>query len=203
MRLGRDLDIPLVATNDCHYLKADDAAAHDVLLCIQTGKSLSDPKRFAFSTPDFYVKSPREMAERFRDIAGAVEHTLAIAERCHLDIPLGETHLPRYQIPDGYTLDSYLETMVFERLRQRLQLAERRGRRLTPEQMRTYEERATHELKVIQQMGYSGYFLIVWDFIDYAKRQGIPVGPGRGSAAGSVVAYALGITELDPLQYRS
>ena len=201
MRLGRDLSIPLVATNDCHYLKAEDAAAHDVLLCIQTGKSLSDPKRFAFSTPDFYVKSPQEMAERFRDIPGAVEQTLAIAERCHLEIPLGETHLPRYQVPDGYTLDSYLEAIVFERLHQRLKLAERRGQRLTPERMRMYEERATHELRVIQQMGYPGYFLIVWDFIDYAKRQGIPVGPGRGSAAGSLVAYALGITELDPLQY--
>jgi len=201
MRLGRDLNIPLVATNDCHYLNAEDAAAHDVLLCIQTGKSLSDPKRFAFSTPDFYVKSPQEMAERFRDIPGAVGQTLAIAERCHLEIPLGETHLPRYQVPDSYTLDSYLEAIVFERLQQRLKLAERRGQRLTPERMRIYEERATHELGVIQQMGYPGYFLIVWDFIDYAKRQGIPVGPGRGSAAGSLVAYALGITELDPLQY--
>ncbi len=201
MRLGRDLDIPLVATNDCHYLKAEDAEAHDVLLCIQTGKSLSDPKRFAFSTPDFYFKSPQEMAERFRDIPGAVERTIAISEMCDLDIPLGETHLPRYQVPEGYTLDSYLETTVYERLRQRLKLAERRGQRLTPELIRAYEQRAAHELQVIQQMGYSGYFLIVWDFIDYAKRQGIPVGPGRGSAAGSVVAYALGITELDPLQY--
>lgn len=201
MRLSHDLSIPLVATNDCHYLNAEDAAAHDVLLCIQTGKSLSDPKRFAFSTPDFYVKSPQEMAERFRDIPAAVEQTLAIAQRCHLEIPLGETHLPRYQVPDGYTLDSYLEAIVFERLQQRLKLAERRGQRLTPEHMRLYEERATHELRVIQQMGYPGYFLIVWDFIDYAKRQGIPVGPGRGSAAGSLVAYALGITELDPLQY--
>jgi DNA polymerase-3 subunit alpha len=201
MRLSRDLSIPLVATNDCHYLKAEDAAAHEVLLCIQTGKALSDPKRFAFSTPDFYVKSPQEMAERFRDLSGAVEQTLAIAESCNLTIPLGETHLPRYQVPVGNTLDSYLETLVFERLHQRLQLAERRGQRLTPERMRVYEQRATHELKVIQQMGYPGYFLIVWDFIDYAKRQGIPVGPGRGSAAGSLVAYALGITELDPLQY--
>jgi DNA polymerase III subunit alpha len=201
MRLGRDLDIPLVATNDCHYLKVADAEAHDVLLCIQTGKSLSDPKRFAFSTPDFYFKSPQEMAERFRDIPGAVERTIAISEMCDLDIPLGETHLPRYQVPAGYTLDSYLETTVYERLRQRLKLAERRGQRLTPELIRAYEQRAAHELQVIQQMGYSGYFLIVWDFIDYAKRQGIPVGPGRGSAAGSVVAYALGITELDPLQY--
>jgi DNA polymerase-3 subunit alpha len=201
MRLGRDLSIPLVATNDCHYLKAEDAEAHEVLLCIQTGKSLSDPKRFAFSTPDFYFKSPPEMAERFRDISGAVEHTLAIAERCNLKIPLGETHLPRYQVPSGDTLDSYLETLVVERLQQRLKLAERRGQRLTSELMCLYEQRAAHELKVIQQMGYSGYFLIVWDFIDYAKRRGIPVGPGRGSAAGSLVAYALGITELDPLQY--
>jgi DNA polymerase III subunit alpha len=201
VRLGRDLNIPLVATNDCHYLKAEDAAAHEVLLCIQTGKSLNDPKRFAFSTPDFYFKSPQEMAERFRDIPGAVEQTLAIGERCNIEIPLGETHLPRYQVPDGYTLDSYLEATVRERLQQRLKLAERRGQRLTPELLRTYEQRAAHELRVIQQMGYSGYFLIVWDFIDYAKRQGIPVGPGRGSAAGSLVAYALGITELDPLQY--
>jgi DNA polymerase-3 subunit alpha len=201
LRLGRDLNIPLVATNDCHYLKAEDAAAHDVLLCIQTGKSLSDPKRFAFSTPDFYFKSPQEMAERFRDIPGVVEHTVAIGEMCNLEIPLGETHLPRYQVPDGYTLDSYLEATVHERLQQRLKLAERRGRRLAPEALRAYEQRAALELGVIRQMGYSGYFLIVWDFIDYAKRQGIPVGPGRGSAAGSLVAYALGITELDPLQY--
>ncbi len=201
MRLSRDLHIPLVATNDCHYLQATDAEAHEVLLCIQTGKSLSDPKRFAFSTPDFYFKSAPEMATRFRDIPGAVEQTLAIAESCNLEIPLGETHLPRYQVPSGYTLDSYLEATVFERLHQRLNLAERCGRRLTPELSGRYEQRAAHELHVIQQMGYSGYFLIVWDFIDYAKRQGIPVGPGRGSAAGSLVAYALGITELDPLQY--
>jgi DNA polymerase III subunit alpha len=200
-RLGRDLDIPLVATNDCHYLRAADAAAHDVLLCIQTGKTLSDPKRFAFSSPDFYFKSPQEMAERFRDIPGAVEQTLAIAESCHLEIPLGQTHLPRYQVPSGYTLDSYLETLVYERLRQRLQAMEQRGQRLAPDLIRAYEQRAAHELAVIQQMGYSGYFLIVWDFIDYAKSQGIPVGPGRGSAAGSVVAYALSITELDPLRY--
>ncbi|HSF30043.1 MAG TPA: DNA polymerase III subunit alpha [Candidatus Tectomicrobia bacterium] len=201
MRLSRDLHIPLVATNDCHYLQAADAEAHEVLLCIQTGKSLSDPKRFAFSTPDFYFKSAPEMATRFHDIPGAVEQTLAIAESCNLEIPLGETHLPRYQVPSGYTLDSYLEATVFERLQQRLNLAERRGRRLPPELSGRYEQRAAHELHVIQQMGYSGYFLIVWDFIDYAKRQGIPVGPGRGSAAGSLVAYALGITELDPLQY--
>ncbi|HEX9872203.1 MAG TPA: DNA polymerase III subunit alpha, partial [Candidatus Tectomicrobia bacterium] len=177
IRLGRDLSIPLVATNDCHYLKALDAEAHAVLLCIQTGKSLNDPKRFAFSTPDFYFKSPQEMAERFRDLSGAVEQTLAIAESCNLKIPLGETHLPRYQVPSGDTLDSYLETLVYERLQQRLKLAERRGQHLAPERMRVYEQRAAHELKVIQQMGYSGYFLIVWDFIDYAKRQGIPVGP--------------------------
>jgi DNA polymerase-3 subunit alpha len=201
LRLGRELQIPLVATNDCHYLRAEDAGPHEVLLCIQTGKTLNDPKRFAFATPDFYFKSPREMAERFRDIPGAVEQTLAIAEMCQLDIPLGETHLPRYQVPPGYTLDSYLETLVYDKLRQRLQTLERRGQRLTPEMIRRYEERAAHELNVIQQMGYSGYFLIVWDFIDYAKRQGIPVGPGRGSAAGSLVAYALGITELDPLRY--
>jgi DNA polymerase III subunit alpha len=201
MRLSRDLHIPLVATNDCHYLHAEDAEAHEVLLCIQTGKSLSDPKRFAFSTPDFYFKSPQEMATRFRDLPGAVEQTLAIAEHCNLEIPLGETHLPSYQVPSHYTLDSYLEATVLERLHQRLKLAERRGRRLTPELIGTYEQRAAHELHVIQQMGYSGYFLIVWDFIDYAKSQGIPVGPGRGSAAGSLVAYALGITELDPLQY--
>ena len=200
-RLSRDLDIPLVATNDCHYLRAGDAGAHDVLLCIQTGKTLSDPKRFAFSSPDFYFKSPQEMAERFRDIPGAVEQTLAIAERCHLEIPLGQTHLPRYQVPSGYTLDSYLESLVDERLRQRLRTMERHGQRLTPDRIRAYEQRAAHELTVIQQMGYSGYFLIVWDFIDYAKSHGVPVGPGRGSAAGSLVAYALGITELDPLRY--
>jgi DNA polymerase III subunit alpha len=200
-RLSRDLDIPLVATNDCHYLRAGDAGAHDVLLCIQTGKTLSDPKRFAFSSPDFYFKSPQEMAERFRDIPGAVEQTLAIAERCHLEIPLGQTHLPRYQVPSGYTLDSYLETLVYERLRQRLQTMEHHGQRLTPDRIRVYEQRAAHELTVIQHMGYSGYFLIVWDFIDYAKSHGVPVGPGRGSAAGSLVAYALGITELDPLRY--
>jgi DNA polymerase-3 subunit alpha len=202
LRLGRDLDLPLVATNDCHYLRAEDAEPHEILLCIQTGKALNDPKRFAFSTRDFYFKSPRDMAERFRDLPGAVEHTMAIAERCNLQIPLGETHLPRYQVPAGYTLDSYLETLVYDKLRQRLQTMERRGQHPAPQSLHTYEQRAAHELHVIQQMGYSGYFLIVWDFIDYAKRQGIPVGPGRGSAAGSVVAYALGITELDPLRYQ-
>ena len=178
MRPGRDLRFrwwrPTIVITF-----AEDAAAHDVLLCIQTGKSLSDPKRFAFSTPDFYVKSPQEMAERFRDITGAVEQTLAIAERCHLEIPLAKPIFPAIKCLTA-TPDSYLEAIVFERLHQRLKLAERRGQRLTPERMRMYEERATHELRVIKQMGYPGYFLIVWDFIDYAKRQGIPVGPGRG-----------------------
>jgi len=201
MRLSRELQVPLVVTNDCHYLGAEDAQAHDVLLCIQTGKTVTDPKRLAFSSHDFYFKSPQEMLERFKDLPGALEQTLAIAERCHLEIPLGETHLPRYQVPQGYTLDSYLETLVDEGLRRRLQTQERRGQRFTPDSLQAYQQRAALELKVIQQMGYSGYFLIVWDFIDYAKRQGIPVGPGRGSAAGSVVAYALGITELDPLRY--
>ncbi len=201
LRLSRDLHIPLVATNDCHYLRAADAPAHDVLLCIQTGKTLSDPKRLSFSSDDFYFKSPQEMADRFRDLPGALEQTLAIAERCNLEIPLGETHLPRYQVPVGYTLDSYLETLVAEGLEHRLQSMERRGQRLTPEVVQSYRQRADFELRVIQQMGYSGYFLIVWDFIDYAKRQGIPVGPGRGSAAGSLVAYTLGIADLDPLRY--
>jgi DNA polymerase-3 subunit alpha len=200
-RLSSDLDVPLVVTNDCHYLGAEDAQAHDVLLCIQTGKTVNDPKRLAFSTHDFYFKSPQEMVARFKDLPGALEQTLAIAERCNLEIPLGESHLPRYQVPESYTLDSYLEHLVEGGLQRRLQQQERAGQRLTSDRLQVYRQRADLELRVIQQMGYSGYFLIVWDFIDYAKRQGIPVGPGRGSAAGSLVAYTLGITELDPLRY--
>jgi DNA polymerase-3 subunit alpha len=200
-RLSSDLGVPLVVTNDCHYLGAEDAQAHDVLLCIQTGKTVNDPKRLAFSTHDFYFKSPQEMVARFKDLPGALEQTLAIAERCNLEIPLGESHLPRYQVPESYTLDSYLEHLVEGGLQRRLQQQERAGQRLTSDRLQVYRQRADLELRVIQQMGYSGYFLIVWDFIDYAKRQGIPVGPGRGSAAGSLVAYTLGITELDPLRY--
>ena len=191
VELSRDLHIGLVATNDCHYLRREDSKAHDVLLCIQTGKTLNDTDRMKFSSDAFYFKSPEEMKEAFKDIPEAIANTKKIAERCNLDFKFGVFHLPKYNVPKGYDLNSYLKQLAEEGLRKKL------GEDI-PE---NYEERLQKELSIIETIGFSSYFLIVWDFIHYAKNKGIPVGPGRGSAAGSLVAYCLDITEIDPIKY--
>lgn len=191
IRMADELHIPLVATNDCHYLKKEDARAHDILLCIQTGKTVKDEKRLKMTTDEFYFKSPEEMKSAFREVPEAIENTRVIAERCNLEFVLGRSMLPRYEVPEGTTPDAYLEALAEKGLETRLKGA-------IPAH---YSERLVMELKVIKKMGYSSYFLIVWDFISYARNRGIPVGPGRGSAAGSLVAYCLGITEIDPIRY--
>ena len=197
--LARELGSQVVATNDCHYLSGDDAPAHEVLLCIQTGKTMSDPGRMRFSTEEFYVKSAEEMKATFGAVPEAVENTLAVAERCNLELRFDQVNLPRYAVPDGETLDGYLEKLATEGLERRLaHIHDKEGRRADEA---AYHARLEKELATITGMGYESYFLIVWDFIDYAKRRGIPVGPGRGSAAGSLVAYAMGVTDLDPLSY--
>ena len=190
MRIGEEMGISWVATNDSHYTHKDDASAHEVLLCINTGSELSDPNRFKFDSDEFYLKTPQEMAEKFAPWPGACETTLEVAERCNVAIEFGKTLLPRFEIPAGETLESHLRMLVAEGLRRRY-----------GEVSGEAHERAEYELKVIEQMRFPEYFLVVQDFVNWAKRQGIRVGPGRGSAAGSVVSYALGITELDPIRY--
>ncbi|RMF94409.1 MAG: DNA polymerase III subunit alpha, partial [Nitrospinota bacterium] len=202
LRLSEKTGIPLVATNDCHYFDLEDAQVHDVLLCIQTGKGINDPKRLRFSSNQFYFKSPAEMQALFRTCPASIEQTLAIAERCAVEIPLGQTFLPRYTVPDGFTLDDYLEKLAWEGLEERLRFLEKREKGFSRRQREAYyRQRLAEELQIIKKMGYAGYFLIVWDFVRYAREQGIPVGPGRGSAAGSLLAYVLRITDLDPLKY--
>jgi DNA polymerase-3 subunit alpha len=191
LRLARAIGAPLCGTNDSHYLEAEHARAHEALLCIQTGTTMSDPNRWRFSTNEFYLKSADEMRAVFKDLPEAYRNTIAVAERCNVDLRFGQFHLPKYQVPDGFTLDSYLEHLAFEGLA-------RRYGATPPDAVR---ERLSYELGVITKMGFSGYFLVVWDFIAYARRQGISVGPGRGSSAGSLAAYCLGITNMDPIRY--
>jgi DNA polymerase-3 subunit alpha len=190
VKIGKEMGIPWVCTNDSHYTHKDDAAGHDVLLCINTGTELSDPNRFKFDSDEFYLKTPAEMAEQFARWPGACETTLEVAERCDVSIDMGNLLLPRYEVPKGHTLETYLEELVYKGVRNRYD-------DVTDE----VTERVRYELDVINKMEYPGYFLVVQDFVNWAKEQGIRVGPGRGSAAGSVVSYALGITELDPLRY--
>ncbi|MGB9802204.1 DNA polymerase III subunit alpha [Desulfofundulus sp.] len=190
LRLHREMNIPLVVTNDVHYVKKEHAEIQDILLCIQTGKSVDDPSRMKFDSQELYLKSEEEIALLFGDFKEAMINTCLIAERCRVELNFGQTHLPHYQVPEGHDVDSYLEQLCLEGVRRRY------GEMTEP-----VRQRLEYELKVIRQMGYSAYFLIVWDFIHYARQKGIPVGPGRGSAAGSLVAYVLGITNLDPLKY--
>ena len=199
LEIGRQLSLPIVATNDCHYLHRKDAKAHEVLLCIQTGKTLHDSDRMKFSSDEFYFKSPQEMADLFKEHPEALSHTLEIAEQCNLELRFEEKHIPRIAVPSGESLDSYLEKLSREGLEKRL--VSFRERKDFKERFAHYSTRLEEELKIIKSMGYSGYFLIVADFIRYAKDRGIPVGPGRGSAAGSLVAYALNVTDLDPIEY--
>ena len=191
--LGREMNVPLAATNDCHYLEKKDAAAQEVLMCIQTGKTLSDDQRMRMETSELYVKSEEEMRELFRQVPDALENTVRIAERCNVTFEFGVTRLPHYPVPEGETPDSMLRRLCAEGMA-----------RLYPDAGPEDEpwHRLNYELETIEHMGYVDYFLIVWDFIHYAKSQGIMVGPGRGSGAGSIVAYTLGITMLDPLKYQ-
>ena len=201
-RLEKDLGIPLVATNDSHYLCEDDAHAQDVMVCIQTGKSIQDPNRMKFQGTGFYVKSHDEMYQVFKDSPEVLARTLAIAERCHLKLEKVSNPFPHFDVPDGYTLDSYFEHVTrdgFARRMEAIRTQSEAGK--LKHSLGEYEQRLAREIAIIQQMKFPGYFLIVWDFVRYARENNIPVGPGRGSAAGSLVSYSLGITDLDPLQY--
>jgi DNA polymerase-3 subunit alpha len=199
LEVAHELSLPVVATNDCHYLHRKDAKAHEVLLCIQTGKTLQDSDRMRFSSDEFYFKSPQEMADLFQNIPEAIAHTLEIAEQCNLEMHFDEKHIPRIAVPTGETPESYLEKLSKDGLERRL--SRYQGEKTFKDRSARYKARLEEELKIIKSMGYPGYFLIVYDFIRYAKSRAIPVGPGRGSAAGSLVAYALNITDLDPIEY--
>jgi len=201
-RLQHELGLPLVATNDSHYLCEEDAHAQDVMVCIQTGKSIQDTNRMKFQGTDFYVKNHDEMYRVFKDAPDVLSRTLAIAERCNVRLEKVSSPFPHFEVPDGYTLDSYFEHVTREGFARRLQtLRPLQDQGQLKHSVADYEQRLSREISIIQQMQFSGYFLIVWDFIRYAREHNIPVGPGRGSAAGSLVSYSLGITDLDPLQH--
>ena len=192
IKLARKLNIPLVATNDAHYLKREDAYNHEVLLCIQTGKRMSDEDRMRFDTEELYVKSPEEMIEYFKAFPDAIENTVKIAEKCNVEFEFGHTILPNYEVPEGFeTHYDFLEKLCQDGLKKRY------GENIPQE----YLDRADYELGIIKKMGYVDYYLIVWDYIHYAKTHNIPVGPGRGSGAGSILAYAIEITDIDPMKY--
>lgn len=192
IKLSRETGIPLVATNDAHYLRREDAKAHEVLLCIQTGKKITDEDRMKFNSDDFYIKTPEEMEAAFKNIPEALENTVKIAESCNVELEFGKLHLPQFEVPEGREPFEYLTGLCYEGLK-----------RVYGEDASNpeYTQRLDYELQVIRQMGYVDYFLIVWDFIKYAKDNDIMVGPGRGSAAGSLASYCLGITSIDPLKY--
>jgi DNA polymerase-3 subunit alpha len=201
-RLEKDLGLPLVATNDSHYLCEDDADAQDVMLCIQTGKSVRDTNRMKFEGNQFFVKNGDQMLEKFKQSPEVVARTLAIAERCNLRLEKVPSPFPHFDVPDGFTLDSYFEHITRQGFARRLEvLRPLSGAGRLKHSLADYEQRLSREIAIIQQMKFSGYFLIVWDFIRHAKERGIPVGPGRGSAAGALVAFSLGITDIDPLQH--
>ncbi|MGE3277830.1 MAG: DNA polymerase III subunit alpha [Vicinamibacterales bacterium] len=200
--IARDLGMPLVCTNDVHYLRQDDSKPHDILLCIGTGKSVHDERRLKYHGDQFFLKTGKQMAEIFKDHPDALKNTLLIAERCHVDIPSGTNHLPKFEVPEGFTIDGYFEHVVREGYAERLgRLREMEAAETLRHPIADYEQRLNYEIDVIKQMGYPGYFLIVWDFIRYARENGIPVGPGRGSAAGSLAAWCMRITDVDPLHY--
>src|SRR6202166_2970001 len=201
-KLEKDMGLPLVATNDSHYLCEDDAHAQDVMVCIQTGKSIQDPNRMKFQGTEFYVKSHEEMYRVFKDSPNVLSRTLEIAERCHLKLAKVSNPFPDFDVPAEFTLDSYFEHVTREGFARRLEGI----RRLSDagklkHGIAEYEQRLAREIAIIQQMKFSGYFMIVWDFVRYGRENNIPVGPGRGSAAGSLVSYSLKITDLDPLEH--
>ncbi|HEX8765738.1 MAG TPA: DNA polymerase III subunit alpha [Candidatus Acidoferrum sp.] len=202
VRLSKETGIPLVATNDCHYLHHEDAHAQEVLLCIQTGKTMGDTNRMKFATDQFYFKTAAEMAKIFGEIPDALSRTVDIAARCNVKIERILNPFPEFKVPSGYDSASYFETVVREGFATRVLHLERLAKEgFLRNSLAEYERRLTAEIEMIKKMRYEGYFLIVWDFIHYARAQGVPVGPGRGSAAGSLVSYALRITDVDPLQY--
>ena len=190
MRLARETGLPLVVTNDAHYLRREDAAMQDVLLCVQTGKTVDDENRMKFQTEEFYLKSEEELRQLFPGLDEAFENTAKIADMCNLEFTFHEYHLPAFPVPEGYTNEEYFRKLCYDGFRERYENP--------PE---SYVERLEYEIGVISRMGYVNYYLIVWDFIRYAKEQGIPVGPGRGSGAASIVAYCMHITEVDPMKY--
>jgi len=191
IKIARDMNVGLVATNDVHYIEKEHSKAHEVLLCIQTQTTMADPNRMRLQTEEFYFKSKDQMIRSFGNIApDAIKNTMVIAEKCNLELDFKKHHLPNYQAPEGKTGEGYLRELVDEGIKKRY-----------PDGDTVVKERVDRELKVIEKFGYPSYFLIAWDFVNYAKQKGIPVGPGRGSAAGSVVSYALGITNIDPLKY--
>ena len=202
LKLARELDLPLVATNDCHYLTQEDSFAHDVLLCIQTGKTIHDENRLRYSTDQFYFKNAEEMDSIFAHVPEALSNTLEVAEKCTFELGEPENIFPEFQVPSDHTLDSYFGKVVqdgFDSRLERLKEKENLGELRYP--LSQYEKRLSQEVEIIKKMQFSGYFLIVWDFIRYARENQIPVGPGRGSVAGSLVSYAMRITDVDPLQY--
>ena len=190
IKISQELKLPLVATNDVHYLTRDHARSHEALLCIQTQTTLSDPNRMRFQADEFYFKSPQEMKQLFKEVPQAVANTLEIAQRCNLELEFSQMHLPLYDPPVGKTKEDFLKELCEKALKVRFS-------QISPQ----IKDRLEHELRIIQDIGFVSYFLIVWDFIHYAKEKGIPVGPGRGSAAGSLVSYLLGITDINPLKY--
>ena len=190
MRISRETGLPMVVTNDAHYLRREDAAMHDVLLCIQTGKTMEDPTRMKFQTEEFYLKSEDELRELFPNCPEAFENTVKIAQRCNVEFVFNEYHLPSFPVPDGYANDEYFRKLCMDGFKERY-----------TDPPAEYLERLEYEIGVISRMGYVNYYLIVWDFIRFAKESGIPVGPGRGSGAASIVAYCLHITEVDPMKY--
>ncbi len=200
--IARDLGLPLVCTNDVHYLQNSDYKPHDILLCIGTGKTVNDAERLRYHGDQFYLKTAEEMAGVFADFPEALANSVRIAERCDVDLSGTVNHLPNFEVPAGFTLDDYFEHVVREGFGQRLaRLKELAARGALKHTIDEYERRLTYEIEMIKKMKYPGYFLIVWDFIRYAREQSIPVGPGRGSAAGSFVAYCLRITDVDPIEY--
>jgi DNA polymerase-3 subunit alpha len=202
VRLSKETGIPLVATNDCHYLHHEDAHAQEVLLCIQTGKTMSHPHRMKFATDQFYFKTAAEMAKVFAELPDALSRTVDIASRCNVKIERLANPFPEFKVPEGHTSASYFEKVVREGFASRVPYLERLAQQgFLRNSLAEYERRLTSEIEMIKKMRYEGYFLIVWDFMHYARAQDVPVGPGRGSAAGSLVSYALRITDVDPLQY--
>jgi DNA polymerase-3 subunit alpha len=201
LELSRRTGIPIVATNDSHYLNATDVRAHDALLCIGTGKLLSDPNRLSYGAPTFYYRTAEEMWEVFGEEPELLLRTQEIAEKCNLEFPKVTDHVPLYPVPDGYTIDGYFEKVAWDGFEERYRDVWQPRESSLRYPIAKYKERLAHEIATIKKMGFPGYFLIVWDFIHYAKKNGIPVGPGRGSAAGSLVAYCLKITDVDPIQY--
>jgi DNA polymerase-3 subunit alpha len=196
LELSKKTGVPIIATNDCHYLNQGDARAHEILMCVQQKRTVHDEKRLHHKNDAFFVKTPAEMEAYFKHIPEALENAARVGELCKVEFALGETYLPKFQVPEGMTAESYLEEVARDGLKKRIEEAHRRGERVDGD---AYAARLELELGVIKKMNFAGYFLIVWDFIRYAKERTIPVGPGRGSGAGSLVAYAMRITDIDPI----